>query len=153
LALRAAQWQQVFDPVLPGIFLGWCKRCDIPVPAELEAAVTARGVLVADWCKLYEDLKAAAGKQSKEWSDFAQKQQDDWSAVVSDRDESIASLRSRVAELEDQLSKQGDTVEKPLGTRERDTLLKLVIGLAIGGYGYDPKAGRSEKPTEIATDL
>src|SRR5262249_45022834 len=84
---------------------------------------------------------------------FAQKQQDDWSAVVSDRDESIASLRSRVAELEDQLSKQGDTVEKPLGTRERDTLLKLVIGLAIGGYGYDPKAGRSEKPTEIATDL
>jgi len=40
-----------------------------------------------------------------------------------------------------------------LGTTERNTLLKLVIGLAIRGYGYDPKAGRSTAPTEIASDL
>jgi len=40
-----------------------------------------------------------------------------------------------------------------LGTRERDSLLKLVIGMAVGGYGYDPDASRSEQPSDIATDL
>jgi hypothetical protein len=40
-----------------------------------------------------------------------------------------------------------------LGTRERESLLKLVIGMAVGGYGYDPRAGRSEQPSQIAADL
>jgi hypothetical protein len=31
--------------------------------------------------------------------------------------------------------------------------LKVVIGMAVGGYSYDPKAGRSDRPTEIAGDL
>jgi hypothetical protein len=66
----------------------------------------------------------------------------------------IASLTSRIADLEAHLSKQkDDSIDKPLGARERDSLLKLVIGLAIGGYGYDPKARRSENPAEIASDL
>lgn len=43
--------------------------------------------------------------------------------------------------------------EKPLGTTERNTLLKLVIGLAVRGYGYDPKANKSSIPKEIADDL
>ena len=45
-------------------------------------------------------------------------------------------------------------VTKPeLSTRERDTLLKLVIGMAIEGYRYDPLAARNEAPSEIAGDL
>jgi len=39
LALRAKAWEQVYDPVLPGIFLAWAKRIDIDVPAELIEAV------------------------------------------------------------------------------------------------------------------
>ncbi len=49
-----------------------------------------------------------------------------------------------------------DTQIRPsseLGTRERDTLLKLVIGMAVAGYGYAPNAARSEVPAEIASDL
>ena len=154
LALRAAQWQQLFDPVLPGIFLAWCKRTDIPIPSELEAAVTARGIQVADWHKLYEDSQAAAEKSNKEWAEFVQKQRDDWSGLVKGRDELIASLNARITELEAQLSRPQDHgAEKPLGTRERDSLLKLVIGMAIGGYGFDPKVARSEKPAEITSDL
>ena len=42
---------------------------------------------------------------------------------------------------------------KEIGTRERDTLLKLVIGMAVGGYGYDPSQRRSEQVSEIADDL
>jgi len=40
-----------------------------------------------------------------------------------------------------------------LGTRERESLLKLVIGMAVAGYGHDPRARRSDKVAEIAADL
>lgn len=42
-----------------------------------------------------------------------------------------------------------DTLEP----RERESLLKMVIGLAIGGYGYNPDAQRSKIPKEIRGDL
>jgi hypothetical protein len=62
IALRAAQWKQLYDPVLPGIFLAWAKRLDIDIPAELIEAVQKRGLQIADWKSLYE--QAAAGQQS-----------------------------------------------------------------------------------------
>lgn len=40
-----------------------------------------------------------------------------------------------------------------VGTRERDSLLKLVIGMAVKGYAFDPKATRSKAATEIRSDL
>jgi hypothetical protein len=154
LALRAVQWEQLFDPVLPGIFLAWCKRTDNPFPAELETAVTARGVQVADWRTRHDEAVAAAEKEGREWAEFVTKQQADWSGIVKERDELIARLETRIGELEGQPSKpQEGRFEKSLGTRERESLLKLVIGLAIGGYGYDPKAARSDKTAEIAGDL
>jgi hypothetical protein len=47
----------------------------------------------------------------------------------------------------------GGGEDKPLGTTERNTLLKLVIGMAIKGYGYDPQAKRSDIPKSIENDL
>lgn len=44
-------------------------------------------------------------------------------------------------------------LDKPLGTRERDTLLKLVIGMAMGGYSYDPNQTKSDVLREIVDDL
>lgn len=38
-------------------------------------------------------------------------------------------------------------------TRERDTLLKLVIGMAMKGYRYDPAAAKSSSTKDIADDL
>ena len=43
--------------------------------------------------------------------------------------------------------------DKPLGTTERNTLLKLVIGMAIKGYLYDPMALKSATLKEIVDDL
>jgi len=40
-----------------------------------------------------------------------------------------------------------------LSTRERSTLLKLVIGMAIKGYTYDPKQSRNSAIGDIASDL
>ena len=154
LALRALPWQQLFDPVLPGIFVAWCKRTGIELPAALEASITASGAKIADWRELYEQSQAEAEQREKDWVEFARKQREDWSGLMKARDELISSLKTRISELEGELQNtQSDAAEKSLGTRERDSLLKLVIGLSIGGYGYDPKATRSEKPAEIASDL
>lgn len=42
---------------------------------------------------------------------------------------------------------------KTLQTRERDTLLKLVIGMAVTKYKFDPQATRSTAISEIVDDL
>ena len=43
--------------------------------------------------------------------------------------------------------------EKPLSNREQDTLLKLVIGMAVKGYSHNPAAAKSSAPKDIADDL
>lgn len=43
--------------------------------------------------------------------------------------------------------------EKPLEGKGRASALKLILGMAIGAYGYDPKAGRGPVPKQIADDL
>jgi hypothetical protein len=46
-----------------------------------------------------------------------------------------------------------DGVEMPIAAKERSTLLKLVIGMAIDGYGYDVKAAKSPVPLQLADIL
>lgn len=43
--------------------------------------------------------------------------------------------------------------DKSLGERERNTLLRIIIGMAVRGYGYDPDAARSDISKAIADDL
>jgi hypothetical protein len=45
------------------------------------------------------------------------------------------------------------TTEKPLLTRERDTVLKLLIGMAVQRYGFDARAKRGTAVSEIVNDL
>ncbi len=56
-------------------------------------------------------------------------------------------------EFEQSLKGEADTTDKPLSTTERNTLLKLVIGMAVKGYSHDPAASKSTAPKEIADDL
>ena len=59
-----------------------------------------------------------------------------------------------MAELAESAEKAEAKVEQgALHPRERDTLLKLVIGMAMDSYRYDPAAPRSKVPAEIAADL
>jgi hypothetical protein len=165
LAIRAVRWTQLYDPVLPGIFLAWAERTDIPVPLELTKAVQQRGVQVADWKSLHDKAveagkrdAGAAEKQIAEWrrlldESIAQlgKQRADCLEVVNSKNVKIAALEAEVDALQSQ--QPAPEAEQGIGTRERDSLLKLVIGMAVAAYAYDPKAARSDRPTEIAGDL
>jgi hypothetical protein len=165
LAMRALAWNQLYDPVLPGIFLAWAKRTDIPVPPELTEAIQKRGVQVADWKSLHDEAveagqrdAEAAEKRIAEWKrlldeSIAQlgKQRADWLEVVSGKNAKITALEVDIKALRSQQS--AFKPEQGVSARERDSLLKLIIGMAVAGYAYDPKAVRSDKTTEIAGDL
>lgn len=43
--------------------------------------------------------------------------------------------------------------EKGLTTTERNTLFKIILGMAIDSYGYDYKALRSDAPKKIMDDI
>lgn len=165
LAMRALAWKQLYDPVLPGIFLAWAKRTDIPVPPELLEAVQKRGVQVADWKSLHDDAveaakhnAEAAEKQIAECKQLLNesieqlgKQREDWLQVVSDKNATIAALEADNEALRSQ--QPASKPELGVGPRERDSLLKLIIGMAVAAYAYDPKVTRSDRPAEIAGDL
>ncbi|MEJ6005772.1 hypothetical protein WG899_09455 [Paucibacter sp. AS339] len=81
----------------------------------------------------------------------------------------IEHLRLRIAELtppgnkdetesdapapDANVPRPNDQIERPLSTKERNTLLRLVAGMAIDSYGFDPKAARSSTARQIAEDL
>lgn len=45
------------------------------------------------------------------------------------------------------------TSKPDLSSKERNSLLKIIIGMAVDGYGYDPKASRSPAAREISACL
>jgi hypothetical protein len=64
-------------------------------------------------------------------------------------------MMSEVALFEESAGEPGGLpiYDKPLTTTERNTLLKMVIGMAVKGYSYDPTAAKSTVPKEIEGDL
>jgi hypothetical protein len=72
----------------------------------------------------------------------------DWKSpydgVVTERD----SVQRRFEQLESDLKKA-----KGLGTRERETLLKLVGGMAVAAYKHEPHATRTTTASAIVQDL
>lgn len=61
-------------------------------------------------------------------------------------------LERKISELQKELSKK-NIEEKPLATRERETVLKIIIGMAVKGYAYEPKKTKNSTANEIASDL
>lgn len=124
LALRAVETGELNDPTRPDLFIDWARRLEIAFPEELEALVRRR---------IRRDVVANEHIRVD--------------AVVAER----AELAKRVEELEDQIAQLRN--ERPRATKERHSLLTLVIGMAVGAYKYDPKKQRTDITAEIEGDL
>ena len=178
LLLRAKKMGQLWESTIPSVFLAWAERMRFSVPAEMVSALKALGIQIADWKSLFDQRKgtidqlqqkvvekkadrlaaikdhsATITKMGNQRSELAAgyssliDQKDNFIAL---KDERIASLEARLNDLETApLAKP----EKPLGAKERDSLLKLVIGMAVKGYGYNPRAAKNAATKEIADDL
>lgn len=68
-------------------------------------------------------------------------------------DSVIVVRTAALADFEQSVNGTSEVMEKPLSTKERDTLLKLVIGMAMKGYCHSPSAAKNNAPKEISDDL
>jgi hypothetical protein len=171
MAIRAIVMRQLRDPTIPAVFLAWADHMQFPMPAKLVDAVKALGHQIADWKTAYYAQKKIADDavaehleeqrthvaSIREHASIVAKMQEEQetltqkcAAKVDELETKNAELSARIADLE---SAESCDPEKPLGARERDSMLKLIISMAIKGYVYDPKAGRSGAAREIAGDL
>jgi hypothetical protein len=143
LALRANATKQLYDPDLPGNFLGWAKRNDIAYPPELETKVIERGNHVGDWPSSHDDLKKVADERAEALQ-----------RIIDAKDKSIRSLSEERDGLLTHLAEaEKSTHPEALGGKERESLLKLIAAMAIKGYCYNPTARRNDATADIAHDL
>jgi hypothetical protein len=168
LAMRAKAMGQLWDSTIPAIFLAWADRMKFEVAEPLVEAVRGLGQQIADWKTLYErqlELTEQAKSQAaekhaalvaamKDHSESLSKLNNDYAGLLRQKD-ALATLKDeRIEWLEARIeSVQAANSKKPIHAKERESLLKLIIGMAIKGYGHDPKAARSPTAKEIAGDL
>ncbi len=146
LVERAKVMGQIDDPVIPRDFIAWAKRSGINYPPDLEAELVAQGQQIGDWKTAYDELKAQFDElapQAAEASGFK--------ARAAEADKVIANLLQERDGLLIQV--QELQKKKPFGERERQSLLKMVIGMAAKKYGYNPHANRSKVAKNIVSDM
>ncbi|WP_139189052.1 hypothetical protein [Thalassobaculum litoreum] len=173
---RAKTMGQLWDSTIPGVFLGWAERMQFPTPPDLVEAVRALGIQIGDWKGHYDRQKAVAAEAEEKLLaekkahvatiqehagvvDKMGRNQDELSSafnrLIAQKDQQIESLLERLRQFEagTRPERKPDLSTPELTTRERESLLKLVIGMAVGGYGLDPVASRSNATSEIASDI
>ena len=138
--VERAKWaKQLFDPVYPSIFLAWAKEINFSICEDLSGRAVNSGISLTGWRDLYEKQKALTEESRRQYEEFA-------TAATSQ----IESLRDELTKLTAASSKRE---EKPLGARERESMLKMIIGLSCGVYGHIPDANRNTTAAEISSDL
>ena len=170
IVLRAEKMGQLWQSTIPAVFLAWAERMRFPIPAELVETIKELGIQIRDWKTAHDEQKllaesaqhkleeeldahiATMAKHSKYVDEMGKRQGQiiqDCKSLNAAKDELIEKLKARINQLETAPAQN----VKQLGTRERESMVKLVIGMAIGGYAYDPNASRNSSTGEIASDL
>jgi hypothetical protein len=124
---RAEQGGELSNPISPHKYMEWARRNMIEVSKVLAEEIVARTGRIQD----YESICAANAK-----------------------------LTQRISELEAILTAESDklgsgganVVDRPLETRERESLQSILIACAIKPYNYSPSM-RSAVPRQISEDL
>lgn len=149
--------------------LEWANTRQIAVPPELERILRQLGqgsdegqvsleALKAENERLADALKSAELDYHREKSDHGATYNDFLKQLTFERREQLNTviamneeadkLRTEIAALR---RKAGDGEQ--LSTRERSSLLKLVIAMAIKKYNYRPSMSKNSAPANIATAL
>ncbi len=163
LARRAVAMKQLTDGVLPGMFLGWAQRNDLDVPEILVELVKKIGQKIADWpamVKAAQESEEATLKWAKETTEkaselaaAASQQLAEATSKIKQRDQQIAQLQAVIDELRSRAASQKQQIGEKLNPKERHSFLKLVLGMAIDGYGYDSTEKKSPTPKELVDCL
>jgi ribosomal protein L31E len=75
----------------------------------------------------------------------------DWKKRAIAAEEEVNAIKARKSELEKAIV--DNAINSSVSTRERETMLKLIIGVAVEQYGFDPKKSRNDAAKQISDDL
>ncbi len=141
LVLRAISSGELWDPVSPIYFVSWAWRVGLAIPSKLSGMFEKN---FPDSERFYQPL---AAMPVRNWG---------LDETVSEKDKLISELRREVRSLRSvQQTIVAERVrdQNELTTRERNTLLKMIFGIAVTRYRYDSAALRSDAVRRIAGDL
>lgn len=127
VVIRAIESGELTDPISPIEYVKWSKKYIVNFPEDLAEVVFAIAE-ETDWEAKYLELENQFAEYRKENSKNSE-------------------------EVENKSVEENTLPQKILSTRERNTLLKLVIGIAIEQYAYDPNKSRNEAASQISSDL
>lgn len=147
IAKRAVQARQLTDPCLPSVYLAWCQRNEIEFPAALAELLVRRGNQIGDWKSAFDALKASSAGEL----DAMRQRLEEVQTELREARQECDALRSAADRDKSKASDTRKTAE--LTTREVESVLKLVIGMAVQGYRYAPSASRNAATKDIADDL
>jgi len=138
LLRRAKLARQLFDPVYPTIFLAWAKEKKIELPPELVSTAVDHGISFKRWKELYEDLKTAHKQKVLLLT-----------ARLNAAQRKIAEYKKENKVDRTTVSEQSE--ERPLKTRERESLQLIAFLGAVRGYGHNPDH-RTDAAARIEND-
>lgn len=168
---RAKAMGQLWEQTIPNVAVAWARRMRLEIPDQLAAEIDALGIQVADWKSLFDQQQEAFSKLSaslaeerekylramKENSKFQEEYSAKANGTIAGYQTLVESLKAKnkeISEALDRLQKdEANSGKREMGTRERESLLKLVIGMAMGGYGFNPTMARNSATADIETDL
>jgi hypothetical protein len=125
LAERARRDGQLPWPVTPSNFILWAEGVGLSFDSAWHEAVAGRA-----------DIPASASPKD---------------LAISAHDETGA--REDATYNSDLSGNETSNRSEMLHPKVRTSLLKLVIGMAIGGYGFNPRSARNDATKDISSDL
>lgn len=152
---RAIETGQLLHKNTPTFFLAWALRTGFHMHPRAIEAVEARGEQIADWktefdalAGFLESLVDQHGKTEVELRTQAEQAQNELetlrdaaSAILEENNE----LHAKLGEL------SSDPVnQKPTPPKERESMLKMILAMAIKKYHFDPTKAKNSATAHIA---
>lgn len=147
-------------PLFLGLNPEWALMKDGSIRGEARRFQTELNALIEMIHRAFSIFELNRVARPREWIDWAKSRGvphppelavlvTEWGQASDPRDEEVQRLRNEISALKTSLA----SADKPVSTRQRESMLKLILGMAIGGYRYDPAARRNESVSDIAGDL
>lgn len=144
LIQRAHHAGKLRDPIHPLEFLRWNESNELSFPPELEALVLKRHQGIPDW-----------RAEALRWKQMEKRAADGFNyykAQSEKKDQIISELQREVTEL--RTSGKGGADSKASSVQKSfNTVLKLLGGMAIAVYNFNPHERRSDTIRQIQNDL
>lgn len=155
LISRAIEAGQLLAKNTPAFFLAWALRTGFHMHPRAIEAVEARGEQIADWktefdtlARFLDTLVMKHGRTEVELRTQAEQAQNELETL---RDAAFAileentELHAKLAELSSDRANQ-----KPIPPRERESMLRMILAMAMRKYRFDPTKLKNSATTSIA---